>query len=184
MNLCQCGCGLTAPTATRDRNGHKKGDILPFVRGHALRNLPKEKHGRWRGGRSNIGGYKGIKLPDHPRANAYGYVREHILIAERALGKPLPLKVKVHHVDHDRTNNSNANLVICEDQAYHQLLHVRERALRACGNANWLRCVHCGGYDDPKVLKILPRVGRVNSTRVYHNSCNTQAARDYRVRRR
>jgi hypothetical protein len=127
-----------------------------------------------------ISTYVHLLLPDHPRANVRGYVREHVLIAERAIGKPLPPQAKVHHVDHVGSNNKNANLVICQDQAYHLLLHARERALRDCGNANWLRCVFCKTYDDPVGLIILRRARRANSVRVYHQSCNTQAAREWR----
>ena len=53
----------------------------------------------------------------------------HRTIAEKALGKPLDSKHPVHHVDGDKTNNANSNLVICEDNAYHSLLHKRQRDL-------------------------------------------------------
>lgn len=52
----------------------------------------------------------------------------HRLRAERALGKPLPGKVVVHHADGSK--HPNAQLVICQDQAYHMLLHARMRARR------------------------------------------------------
>jgi hypothetical protein len=55
----------------------------------------------------------------------------HILIAEKALGRRLPNGAVVHHVDEDKSNDSNRNLVICENQSYHLLLHARIRALRA-----------------------------------------------------
>jgi len=44
-------------------------------------------------------------------------------IAEKALGHPLPPKAEIHHVDGDPLNNEPSNLVICEDRAYHLLLH-------------------------------------------------------------
>jgi hypothetical protein len=59
----------------------------------------------------------------------------HRELAEAALGKPLPEKAVVHHVDHD-TLNKSPRLVICEDQAYHMLLHRRERVVKAGGNPN------------------------------------------------
>lgn len=62
--------------------------------------------------------------------------RDHVIIAERALGRPLPEGVEVHHVDGDGHNNANRNLVICQDTAYHQLLHKRQRVLEAGGNPN------------------------------------------------
>jgi RNase P subunit RPR2 len=90
----------------------------------------------WKGGRTVMGPdrYIGIFMPQHPRANGSGYVREHVLIAERALGKPLPASAVVHHVDEVQDNNRNNNLVICQDNTYHRLLHVRMRIAKAGGD--------------------------------------------------
>ena len=96
--------------------------------------------------------YERWYMPTDPRANIAGFRYAHIVIAERALGKPLPAGAEVHHVDENRRNSVNTNLVICQDRAYHQLLHVRTRAFRACGNADWLSCNFCHEYDDPKAL--------------------------------
>ena len=80
--------------------------------------------------------YHSINL-GHTRVNM------HTIIAERILGRTLPNRVEVHHLDGNGKNNHTSNLVICPDRAYHQLLHVRQKALDACGNANWLRCDRC-----------------------------------------
>jgi hypothetical protein len=70
--------------------------------------------------------------------------RVHILVAELALGKPLPKGVEVHHVDGDKANNAPTNLVICQDQQYHMLLHVRQRVKAAGGDPNTQRmCADC-----------------------------------------
>jgi hypothetical protein len=58
----------------------------------------------------------------------------------------------VHHADGDRSNNSPGNLVVCQDNAYHQLLHKRMRARETCGHADWLKCFVCKEYDDPANL--------------------------------
>jgi HNH endonuclease len=60
--------------------------------------------------------------------------RIHRAVAERALGKPLPAGAEVHHVDGNIHNNAPTNLVICQDRAYHFLLHARTRIVRAGGN--------------------------------------------------
>jgi hypothetical protein len=61
---------------------------------------------------------------------------QHVAIAERALGHALPAGVEVHHVNEDKLDNRPRNLVICQDKAYHKLLHVRARIVRAGGDPN------------------------------------------------
>ena len=57
---------------------------------------------------------------------------EHRAVAERVLGKPLPPGAEIHHVNESKLDNRPENLVICQDHAYHALLHSRLAALRAC----------------------------------------------------
>lgn len=74
--------------------------------------------------------------------------REHVTIAEAALGRPLPRGAVVHHADENPSNNARSNLVICPSAKYHKLLHMRINALKICGNPNWRKCPYCGEYDD------------------------------------
>lgn len=142
MAKCECGCDLEAGIASKDRpeRGYKKGDSRRFIRGHYKRATGTRTGRPITSAKSlyrRIGVGKGETKP------------EHILIAERVLGKTLPHGVQVHHVNEIRLDNNHKNLVICESAAYHKLLHKRQDALNACGHADWIKCRFCKQYDDP-----------------------------------
>ena len=116
MKVCECGCGMLAPiqSSSHAKRGYVKGEAARFVSGHNAKGKPVKSYRLTR-----------INGRLHPA---------HRMRAERALGKPLPVKSEVHHADGSR--NENAQLVICEDRAYHQLLHVRMRIKASGGNPN------------------------------------------------
>jgi hypothetical protein len=152
---CWCGCRTPTPLAkhTNKRRGDVCGQPTRYVLGHGpIRRGPENPS--WKGGRYiAVSGYVCIKHPEHPRANPRGYVLEHLIVAERALGHALSARARVHHVNEVRHDNFTPfNLVICEDDGYHALLHQRTHALRACGNPHWLKCGYCGQWDDPMLL--------------------------------
>ncbi len=80
-----------------------------------------------------------VGLPGLGTINRDGYVvfningvptYEHILKAEKALGRPLPKGAVVHHMNRKPWDNDTPlNLVICPDQGYHLLLHRRMKEL-------------------------------------------------------
>ena len=61
---------------------------------------------------------------------------QHRLLAEKALGKPLPRRAVVHHLNGDKADNRPCNLVVCPDEAYHNLLHSRQLKLNYKGPEN------------------------------------------------
>jgi hypothetical protein len=65
----------------------------------------------WKGGRTiDPRGYVLIKMPEHPGADVRGYVYEHRLAMERALGRLLQQGERVRHSDKDPGNNDLENL--------------------------------------------------------------------------
>ena len=68
-------------------------------------------------------GYRKLLIPGHPRADAKGYVFEHIVVVESAIGRPLQTGEEVHHRDFNRQNNAAENLQVCRNHAEHMKLH-------------------------------------------------------------
>jgi len=155
---CQCECGNTTfVTAYNLVSGHSKS--CGCMKGKAKKS----------GYKHISNGYVMIKMPTHPHSDHHGYVREHVIVAEEIFGRKLNHPEHVHHADGDEMNNTPSNLVICNDMAYHKLLHKRQRALSSCGNVNWLKCSYCKKYDAPENMYI-----RKDKTKAYHIKCENE----------
>ena len=131
-------------------------------------------------------GYILVLAKGHPRANRDGYVPEHVLVVERALGHYLDPRHKVHHVDRNVANNTPPNLVACEDQAYHLFLHQRMRAREACGNPSALKCDRCGSYERQEDIAVYKatRPRKTIGFQARHRDCNASYVRAYAERKR
>lgn len=139
--LCECGCGRATSIATQtDRaRGHVKGHPVRFIKGHVRKPVRTAKYRNIRA--TGVAVVIGDKR---------GYAFEHLIIATNALGRRLPKGAEVHHVDNNGLNNARTNLVICQDRAYHKLLHIRAH-VRACGgDPNTQRI--CGNCGQPKAF--------------------------------
>ena len=169
---CQCGCGSLAPIIKRTYGRREliKGESFRFIAGHQLRHRFGPESSRWNGGISKKpDGRVMVSNKSHPRSDKRGYVRRSHLVAEKALGRFLPISSEVHHADEIPGNDTPSNLVVCEDRAYHMILHQRTRAYKACGIAGWRKCVRCKKYDDPSYMRIRPCDGTF-----YHNKCQIE----------
>lgn len=67
--------------------------------------------------------YKMICIHDHPRADENGMIAEHIVMAEKKLGRYLKDNETVHHIDGNKKNNNPNNLMVFETRTDHTLYH-------------------------------------------------------------
>lgn len=187
---CYCGCGQKTKisTQTNKKRNLIKGQPYKYIIWHHLKHTPhycRDKNPLWKGGKIKANGYVKIYKPEHHKADNRGRIYEHTLICENALGKLLPDGAEIHHVNENRGDNSPGNIVLCQDSAYHSLLHQRARALKECGHANWLKCCFCKQYDDPKNMDVRKRSpngkGHVLGE---HRNCRNKYARNWKQNKR
>lgn len=125
--VCACGCGQPAPIAPDSdvTRGYVKGQPRPYVHGHNRR-------------KTGTNTYPQLSRQKAPT----GTRLVHRLRAEQALGRPLPPRAVVHHVDGSR--QSQAPLVILQNQTEHVQLHARLRVYQAGGNPHTEKiCPRC-----------------------------------------
>lgn len=67
-------------------------------------------------------GYRMILRPEHSEADSKGYVREHRIVMEEKLGRPLRKNELVHHINGDKLDNRPENLEVMT-KAEHVSLH-------------------------------------------------------------
>lgn len=99
---------------------------LPFPYGRPLSEVSSRAYRSSRKTMVHRQGYVLQHAPDHPKANRYGYVMKHRLVAERVLGRILLPGEVVHHEDRDPRNNCPSNLWLFPSQAEHMRHHKRE----------------------------------------------------------
>ena len=66
-------------------------------------------------------GYVRVYCPMHPKANTWGYVYEHIVIAEQAIGRFTTKNEVVHHKNGIRWDNRPENLEVMDKHDHSKL---------------------------------------------------------------
>jgi len=109
------------------------GSVLTS-RGVKLRNskegfntrFPKGRFGNiasnWKGGKHIYNGYYVVHILNHPRGGHNNRVFEHILVAEKKIGRYLTKDEVVHHINGDKQDNKAENLKVVKrgnHVAYH-----------------------------------------------------------------
>ena len=98
-------------------------------------------------------GYAMIYMPTHHRADSTGCVYEHMVVAERKLGRLLKDTECVHHINEIRNDNREENLMVFKTKADHTAFHqgceieLEVDVYIAKTHPNNI-CPNCGGYKD------------------------------------
>jgi hypothetical protein len=103
---CKCGCGAVIKARSR------YGKFVQYKKGHMHMGKRGEISTGWKKGRTiSSEGYVYVYVPEHPRTSKkFPYVREHIVVMEKHLGRNLTYDDIVHHINGKKDDNRIENL--------------------------------------------------------------------------
>jgi hypothetical protein len=125
---CKCDCGVKI-ILTGMMLRHFRKDNCGCVDWRINRKRKRAKRYNAKGYFVTKEGIKYLSCPLHPRSRS-GFVKESILIAEKALGKYLPKGAIVHHMNGDPSDNTPSNLAVLQNVAHHNIIHKKTRMLQ------------------------------------------------------
>lgn len=96
----------------------RRGVKLRTSKEGLAKRYPQGRYGKqaanWKGGRMIINGYVVVYNSEHPRSGKLNRVFEHIVIAEKKLGRYLAKDEVVHHINGKKDDNRPENLEVCK----------------------------------------------------------------------
>ena len=93
-------------------------------------------------------GYKEITLPNGKGTRPNGTVLEHRYVAELLLGRSLSESETVHHIDCNRSNNSDNNILVFASRSDHARYH-KGGVLKDNGNGTWVSTYDRMSHEHP-----------------------------------
>jgi len=115
---CRSCVGKISAQKRKGKPAHNKGKKLS-------ENQKGKNHPSWKGGKFiSTDGYVMVYVGgDKKKIGWTSYRKEHIVIAEEMMNRPLEKNEVVHHIDGEKTNNEKSNLWVAASAAAHKNAH-------------------------------------------------------------
>lgn len=114
---CRTCAVIASGKQRRGKSAWNKGKKLPNSQKGA-------NHASWKGGSYiSSDGYRMIYVPQTKKVNSNWehYKKEHVVVIEQRLRRPIRNGEVIHHIDGDKLNNDIDNLYITDNKHHHQI---------------------------------------------------------------